>query len=135
MRNKLRPIKTNENLAFRPKVSNYFTFSPSTSVAKHLFSLLISDLDSRYLFQVSTRNIGTRLSVNLLRQEFYCTLCYFWVRVASISTSMSSDSLARLIGLWIDPEKHCGSWVIIRNHTTTVCVPSSSSVSIDRTSA
>ena len=83
-----------------------------------------------------TRSGLSRLTSGVQEYKFVeLSFGYFWVRVPSISTSMSSASFARLSGHWIDPEKPCGSLVIIKNHTTTVCVPSSSSVSIDRTSA
>ncbi len=44
MSNKLRSIKMNDNLAFRPKVSNYFTVSPSRSAVKHSLNLLLQDI-------------------------------------------------------------------------------------------
>ena len=56
-------------------------------------------------------------------------------RVASISTRVSVASLARLRGQLIVPEKPCGSWEIMTYHTSTLFVPSSSSVRIVRTRA
>ena len=44
MSNKLQSIKMNDNLAFRPKVSNYFTVSPPGSAVKHSLNLLLQDI-------------------------------------------------------------------------------------------
>lgn len=47
MSNKLQSIKMNDNLAFRPKVSNYFTFSPPGSVIKHSLNQLLQDISRK----------------------------------------------------------------------------------------
>lgn len=44
MSNKLQSIKMNDNLAFRPKVSNYFTFSPPGFDVKHSLNQLLQDI-------------------------------------------------------------------------------------------
>ena len=106
-----------------PNVSNILRFQTM------VITICVA-LETQNFASLQIRNNG-----HLYYNYIELTFRYFWERVPSISTSMSIASLARLIGLWIDPEKPSGSLVIIRNHTTTVCVPSSSSVSIDRTSA